>query len=340
MQEHEQLIRDAHAVFLPAIDSESLPTHIGEHLAAGGTSVLLGESRAEYLAREMSPDRQAAETAAWFSEITSEIRNRAGGKALIAIDQELGGIQRLHGLATPLPSPAEAHVADSWSIKSAASGLADECSNLGINVVLSPIVDVVTGPNPWLSSRTVSSDAAAVSRISTAFVYGLQSSGQMAATAKHFPGHPAVPLDPAVDAASVAEVTRSDLEPSLKAFSDVIDAGVKVVMMGPTLVPAFDPDHASSRSADTVHYLRTDLGFGGVVLSDDLDAPGILRGRSLEETAVEALVAGVDWLLVAGTPQLPDLVDAVLEAVEREHLSSGRLREAALAVGTLTHDIG
>ena len=340
MQEREQLIRDAHAVFLPAIDSESLPTHIAQHLAAGGTSVLLGESRSEYLARKMSPDRQATETAEWFSEITSEIRKRTGGQALVAIDQELGGIQRLHGLATPLPSPAEAQVADSWSIKSAASGLADECSSLGVNVVLSPIVDVVTGPNPWLSSRTVSSDAATVSRVSSAFVYGLQSSGRMAATAKHFPGHPVVPLDPAIDAASVAEATRSDLAPSLDAFTAVIDAGVKVVMLGPTLVPAFDPDHASSRSADTVHYLRTALGFGGVVLSDDLDAPGILRGRSLEETAVEALVAGVDWLLVAGTPQLPDLVDAVLEAVEREHLSSGRLREAALAVGTLTHDIG
>lgn len=340
MQEREQLVRDAHAVFLPAIESESLPTYIAEHLAAGGTSVLLGESRSEYLAREMSPDRQAAETAEWFSEITGEIRHRTGGKALVAIDQELGGIQRLHGLATALPSPAEARVADSWTIKSAASGLADECSSLGVNVVLSPIVDVVTGSNPWLSSRTISSDAATVSRVSTAFVYGLQSSGRIAATAKHFPGHPVVPLDPAGDAASMAEATRGDLAPSLEAFRAVIDAGVKVVMLGPTLVPAFDPDHASSRSADTVHYLRTALGFGGVVLSSDLNTPGILRGRSLGETAVEALIAGVDWLLVAGTPQLPDLVDAVLEAVDREHLSSGRLREAARAVATLTHDIG
>ena len=340
MQERERLIRDAHAVFLPAIDGDALPDHIGEHLDLGGTSVLFGESREEYVARTMSAHRKASETTEWLSEITSEIRRRAGGKALVAVDQELGGIQRLHGLVTPLPSPADARAADSWSIKSAASRLADECSALGVNVVLSPIVDVVTGPNPWLSARTISSEVEAVSRVSASFVYGLQSSGQMAATAKHFPGHPSVPLDPAVDIASVVDGTRGDLEPSLEAFKAVIDAGVKVVMMGPTLVPAFDPDHASSRSADTVHSLRTDMGFVGVVLSNDLEAPATLRGRSLEETAVEALIAGVDWLLVPGTPALPNLVDAVVEAVDREHLSSARLHEAARAVGTLTHDIG
>lgn len=340
MQGRDQLIRDAHAVFLPAIDGESLPVHVADHLGRGGLSVLLGESRREYLARSMSTDRRLAESAEWFSDITGEIRTRAGGRALIAADQELGGIQRLHDLTTPLPSPVEARTADSWSIKSAATRLADECSALGVNVVLSPIVDVVTGPNPWLASRTVSSDAATVSRIATSFVYGLQSTGRVAATAKHFPGHPTVPLDPAVDAASIVEATRGGLAPSIDVFRDVINAGVKVVMTGPTLVPAFDPVYASSRSADTVHYLRTDLGFGGVVLSDDLDAPGILRGRSIEDTVVEALIAGVDWLLVAGTTRLSDLVDAVVRAVEREHLSSARLREAALAIRTLAHDIG
>ena len=73
---------------------------------------------------------------------------------------------------------------------------------------------------------------------------------------------------------------------------------------------------------------------------------GLFVGRRLAwgsfraKPVVEALIAGVDWLLVSGTPMLPNLVDAVLEAVDREHLSSARLHEAARAVGTLTHDIG
>jgi len=340
LSDQDQVLRDAHAVFLPAIDAASIPGHISDHLAAGGTSVLIGESREEYVAREMSPDRRLVETSEWFSDMTTEIRDRAGGKALVAIDQELGGIQRLHDLATALPSPTEAVSANQWSIKTAATLLADECSALGVNVVLSPIVDVVTGPNPWLEARTVSSDASTVSRIATAFVHGIQSSGRVAATAKHFPGHPLVALDPAVHETSVVEASRRELEPSLDVFRAVIDAGVRVVMMGPTFVPAFDADHAASRSATTVHFLRTALGFGGVILSDDLDAPGILRGSSLEEAAIEALAAGIDWLLVAGTPNLPNLVAAVAEAVTREHLSSARLHAAAQAVRTLTGDIG
>jgi beta-N-acetylhexosaminidase len=280
------------------------------------------------------------ETGEWFSEMTSEIRERAGGKALVAIDQELGGIQRLHDLATVLSSSTEAISADQWSIKAAATRLAEECSALGINVVLSPIVDVVNGSNPWLEARTISSDVSTVSRIATAFVHGLQSSGRVAATAKHFPGHPFVALDPAVHETSVVEATRSELEPSLDVFRAVIDAGVRVIMTGPTLVPAFDVDHAASRSATIVHFLRTDLGFGGVILSDDLDAPGILRGSPLEQAAIEALTAGIDWLLVAGTPDLPNLVAAVTQAVTMGHLSSARLHSAAQAVRTLTGDIG
>ena len=340
MTERDQLLRDAHAVFLPAIDDVSIPGHISDHLAAGGTSVLFGESREEYVAREMSAERRLVETGEWFSEMTTKIRDRAGGKALVAVDQELGGIQRLHDLATALPSSAEAVSADQWSIKTAATRLAEECSALGVNVVLSPIVDVVTGANPWLEARTVSSDVNTVSRIATAFVHGLQSSGRVAATAKHFPGHPLVALDPALHEASTVEATRSELEPSLDVFRAVIDAGVRVIMTGPTVVPAFDPDRAASRSATTVDFLRTDLGFGGVILSDDLDAPGILRGSSRDQAAVEALTAGIDWLLVAGTPNLPNLVAAVVGAVTMEHLSSARLHAAAQAVRTLTGDIG
>jgi len=340
MTEHERLLRDAHAVFLPAIDEKSIPAHIADHLAAGGTSVLIGESREEYVAREMSVERRLTETAEWFSGMTSEIRSRAGGQALVAIDQELGGIQRLHHLATPLPSPTEAVAADLRSIEVAAARLAEECSDLGVNVVLSPIVDVVRGSNPWLEGRTVSTEVKAVSRMATEFVRGLQFSGRVAATAKHFPGHPLVALDPAVHETSTVEATRDELEPSLEVFRAVIDAGVKVIMTGPTLVPAFDTERAASRSGTIVHFLRTDLGFEGVILSDDLDAPGTLRGSSLEEAAIEALSAGVDWLLVAGTPKLPELVAAVADAVTRGHISSARLRAAARAVRTLTIDGG
>jgi beta-N-acetylhexosaminidase len=336
----DQVVRDAHAVFLPAIDEESIPSHIRAHLARGGTSVLISESRKEYVDREMGAERHAVETGEWFQGLTATIRSLAGGKALVAVDQELGGIQRLHGLVTPMPSAVNAGVASDREIEMAASGLGSECLALGVNVVLSPIVDVVSGANPWLDRRTISSDAATVGRVASAFVRGLQVSGAVAATAKHFPGHPHIPLDPAVHDQATVDANRAGIEPTLEAFRAVSAAGVRVVMTGPALVPAIDADRAASRSATTVDLLRDDIGFDGVILSDDLDAPGILRGDSLGQAAIDALNAGVDWLLVAGTPQLEDLVLTVAAATGDGSLPTIRLRDAACAVRELTNDIG
>lgn len=333
-------MRDARAVFLPAIDDVTLPQHIVDHLAGGGTSVLLGESREEYVNRRMSEARRSTETREWFNSMTERIREAAGGRALIAVDQELGGIQRLHDLTTPLPSATEAAAADGPTIEAVASDLAAECRELGVNVVLSPIVDVLSGPNPWLERRTLSGDADVVRWIASAFVRGLQASGRVAATAKHFPGHPSVPLDPAIDEQSVVEADTSGLQPTLDAFQAVIEAGVRLVMIGPTLVPCMDRGRAASRSEVIVDALQRDHGFDGVVLSDDLDQLGVLRGDTMEHAAVDALNAGIDWLLVAGTSQLPSLVTSVADAVDDGRIERPRLSNAAEKVRALAHDLG
>ena len=332
----KQILEDAHAVFLPAIDEQSVPTHIAEHLGAGGTSMLVGESREEYVARGMSSRRRSQETAGWFEQLTSTVRSAAGGRALIAVDQEVGGIQRMHSLVSPLPPTEEFVDMTEEEIGIVGSRLADECSFLGVNVILAPVVDIVTGSNPWLAGRTISSDPQVMSRTMSAFVRAVQSSGKVAATAKHFPGHPNIPLDPAVHHDAQVEADQSEIEPTIGVFRKVVSAGVSVVMTGPALVPAMDTEQAASTSTTTVDYLRNEVGFEGVILSDDLDSPGILRGGSIAEAAIRSLNAGVDWLLVAGTTQLPNLVWAVTDAVDRGDLEFERLHEAAEAVRRLT----
>ena len=331
-----QVLDDAHAVFLPAIDEQSLPAHIAGHLGAGGTSLLVGESRDEYVARGMSSGRRSRETAGWFQQLTSTVRSAAGGRALIAVDQEVGGIQRMHGLVSPLP-PTEVFVEiEEEDIEAVGSTLADECSSLGVNVILAPVVDIVTGSNPWLAGRTISSDPQVMSRTMSAFIHGVQRSGKVAATAKHFPGHPNIPLDPAIHHDARVEADQSEIDPTIGVFKEVVGAGVKVVMTGPALVPAMDPEYAASTSTTTVDYLRNEVGFDGVILSDDLDSPGILRGGSISDAAIRSLNAGVDWLLVAGTAQLPNLVSAVVHAADGGGLNPQRLHEAAEAVRHLT----
>jgi beta-N-acetylhexosaminidase len=331
----DQIRNDAHAVLLPAIDSPSLPDHIAAHLDAGGTSVLVGESREEYVSRSMSLARRTSETVESFAALTSHIHIRAGGQALVAVDQEMAGIQRLEHLVSPLPTAHAAVADDNLRVEQAAVDLSRECVALGVNVVLSPIVDVVTGVNPWLEGRTVSADPATSSRVACEFVRGLQRSGRVSATAKHFPGHPNISKDPAIEADAEVDATLVELEPTLATFRAVVEVGVKIVMTGPALVPAIDPLRAASRSAGVVGLLRDEIGFSGVVLSDDLDSAAVLRGGTLEDAAIDALEAGVDWLLVPGGPGLEGLVDALVTATQAERLSPHRLGQAARTVRSL-----
>lgn len=331
------LIQDAHAVLLPAFVGLELDDVVLRYLDNGGVSILLGESRDEYVSRAMSDERRASESAGQFEGITELARRHAGGGVIVAIDQELGGIQRLHQLAPALPDFEKAHALSTDEITRQSAEVAKAARGLGVNLFLAPIVDVVTGINPWLVRRNLGVDPAEVSRITCAFVRGVQAGG-VAATAKHFPGHPVTELDPALHAA-VVNATLDELMPGIGVFRDVIGAGVRAVMAGPALVSAVDAEEPSSTSPKTLSFLRGQLAFNGLVISDDLDAPGILRGRTVEAAAVASLVAGVDLLLVSSQSGLEVIARTIVEAVKSGALAQERLAEAAQRVRSLALEL-
>lgn len=331
------LIQDAHAVLLPAFGGLDLNDAVLRYLDNGGVSLLLGESREEYVARAMSDERRASESAAQFESIAALARERAGAGVIVAIDQELGGIQRLHRLAPSLPDFDEAHALSTDEITRQSAAVAKAARALGVNLFLAPIVDVVSGINPWLERRNLGVDPAEVSRIACAFVRGVQAAG-VAATAKHFPGHPVTKLDPALHQA-IVEATLDELKPGFGVFTDVIGAGVSAVMSGPALVPAVDASEPSSTSRDTLSLLRGQLGFQGTIISDDIDAPGILRGRTVAAVAVASLIAGADLLLVSSEAGLDTIVRTIVDAVKSGALAQERLADAAQRVRSLARQL-
>ena len=299
----------AHAVLLPAT-AELDTVEFEPLLGRGCRAVLLGETRAEYLARAMSAERVAAETAERVRDTIAALRARASGELLVAVDHEVVGIRRFEHLL-PRDAPAE--------------GLRD----LGVNVALGPIVDVVRGENPWLSGRNLGSDAAVVAAAGRAAVEELQAAG-VAAVAKHYPGHPVLPDDPAVSPA----VLRGPLDGLEEPFEAVVAAGVRGIMLGPAVVDAVDPADAASCSREVVQLARERLGFRGTLVSDDLDAAGILRGRTVGEAAVASLAAGADLLLVAAAGA-SECAEALTRAVVEGRVPEERLAEAAANVGRL-----
>ena len=322
-----ELQRAAYAVLLPAFDGLELDEGGRRFLHRGGVSILLGETRDEYVSRHMSFERRRSETQAHFSRIVQEATACAGGPVLVAVDQELGGIQRLHRLVPGMPSGEELKTLRSADIEARSYEMASSARVMGVNLFLAPIVDVVTGVNPWLHNRHLGSDPAEVSRIACAFIRGVQRAGVIA-TAKHFPGHHETEQDPALERATVSGSWEA-LAPGLDVFRDVIDAGVQAVMPGPAVFPALDPTQSASTSQHVIGLLRDALGFKGLIISDDLDAVSILRDNSLADTAVTALQAGAHLLLVSSESGLDDVAQAIVDAVEAGRLDRSRLLKAA-----------
>ena len=330
----ENRTKDAHTVLLPAFDATTLSDSVKRFLENGGCSILLGESREEYVARKMSADRKSAETAATFLRVTQEAVNLAGD-LLVAVDQEIVGISRLHNLVPQFPAAEELASYDVDSFEKTSGTVATAAKGLGVNCFLAPILDVITGQNPWLSGRTWSTDPELVARLTSAYIRGVQAVG-VAATAKHFPGFHNIALDPAIEPGAIVTEKADTFKPGFIPFADAIKNGVEMIMVGPAIVEAFDTQKPASISPRIIGMLRNEFSFKGVVMSDDLDSRATMKNRSVEDVAIDALNAGSDYLLLAAIDdQLQQVADAICEAVERGQLTEERLHNAAAKVRAL-----
>lgn len=324
--------QDSRVVLLPAIADLQLTDSLKRYFEKGGRTILLGEERTEYVDRRMNPVRIAGESEAAFKQFADDLRTRVG-KSLIALDQEPAGILRLHKLVPKMPSLEDFNSMSDNAIERICREIAIAARGIGVSMFLSPIVDVVSGQNIWLRNRTLGIDPVEVARIASACTRGFEGGGILA-TAKHFPGHHDIDADPAL---AIAEVSgpASAFEPGFAPFKAVIEAGVGAIMLGPAFAPSIDPTEPSSTSKATVDLLRGRFKFNGLVVSDDLDSPATMRGRSLEETAIASLNAGVDLMLVAAGDHIEDLSKAIQTAVENGKLKEERLADAATRVRSL-----
>ena len=185
----------------------------------------------------------------------------------------------------------------------------------GINTDFAPVVD--TGAGAAIGTRSFGPDPALVARMGTAAVAGLEDAG-VVSSAKHFPNHgPAT-----ADSHTALPVVEHDLETieqfDLPPFRAAAGAGVPMVMVGHLVYPAIDPERPASLSPAAIRLLREEVGFNGVIITDDLNMRGASGGPAgVPGAAVEAVKAGADVMIVSGTPQeQADAYEAVVAAVE------------------------
>lgn len=232
----------------------------------------------------------------------------------VAVDHEGGEVAHAPWVA-PEPSAAELGArGDPEEARAASERIGRALLRAGVNTNLAPVVD--TGAGAAIGSRSFGADPDLVGRMGAAAVEGYEAAG-IVSSAKHFPNH-----GPARSDSHVARpVVDHDLETvravDLPPFRAAADAGVPMVMVGHLLYPHIDPDNPASLSPDALRLLREELGFEGVVITDDLSMEGALQGGSTARAAVDAASAGADVMIVSGSAaEQAEAHEAVVRAVE------------------------
>ncbi len=256
----------------------------------------------------------------------------------LGVDQEGGVVERLRAVATRFPTFMSAGAAGDPTLTRTAYGASGaELRGLGFTVNFAPDADVTSGPHdPTIGSRSASSNPALVAEQTVAAAEGFMDAG-VVPVLKHFPGHGSVPADShltlPVQHRTRAQLDKADLVP----FRAAVGAGLPAVMTGHLDVRAIDPRVPSSLShAVITDLLRHEMGFGGLVVTDALNMVGVTRGRDEGRTAVQAIRAGSDVLLM---PPSPDVARAALiRAVRTGSLPRRRLEQAAARqIALLSH---
>lgn len=249
----------------------------------------------------------------------------------ISIDQEGGRVQRIRAPLSVWP-PMQRVGAQSDEAFSHAVGAAigAELAPLGFNVDYAPVLDVHTNPdNPIIGDRAFGTKPGDAATQALAFWRGLESAG-VRGCGKHFPGHGDTATDSHLELPHVdhdeARLRAVELEP----FRLAIAAGVPMLMTAHVVYPSVDSRPATMSKRWLTAILRLELGFRGVVVSDDLDMKAVADQFPVEKTVVESLLAGCDSFLACRDPEIQRRAEAALDdaAALDEHVKQ-RLAESA-----------
>ncbi|MCK9230600.1 MAG: glycoside hydrolase family 3 protein [Syntrophales bacterium] len=313
-----------------SIDEESRITHDIEAGRLGGVILFDYDVPRGIFERNIHSPEQ-------LKRLTGQLQSRAAVPLFVAVDQEGGRVSRLKERRGFPPSPSQRFLGrldDPVVTTDAAVMTARTLVDAGVNLNIAPVVDLDVNPdNPVIGApeRSFSSDPAVVAR-NAAIVIGVFREAGILSAVKHFPGHGSSEAD---THGGFVDVTDLWSERELLPFRDLIEGGlVDMVMTAHTFNGRVDPLFPATLSERTIGgILREQLGYDGVVISDDLQMAAIRDTYSFEETLEKALKAGIDILLFANNSVYDE--EVALEAgaviarlVERGVVSPERIDES------------
>jgi beta-N-acetylhexosaminidase len=321
---------------------QPLHRRIGQIVIVGctGTSVT-PELRA--LAREFDLGgvilfARNVESPGQVADLAREIRDLARDRQpWVSVDQEGGRVARLRRPFTEWPAMTTLGRSGDDSLADRfARALARELLAAGISLDYAPVLDVHSNPaNTVIGDRALSDRPEVVARLGAVIVRALQEEG-LAACGKHFPGHGDTAGD-SHDTLPVVEHPPDRLRAvEFMPFRAAIDAGVSAIMSAHVLVPAIDDTRPSTLSPTVMEgILRQEVGYEGVILSDDLEMRAVSDKYPVEQAIVGAVAAGCDGVLICGPNHdvHARALEALVHAVETQLLPFRRIDNALGRLG-------
>lgn len=319
-------------------DDVNLDTKIGQLIVSGfhGTDANCAEMIAKghignviLFSRNIRSAEQTARLTAGLQEACMKAN---GLPAFIAADQECGSVDRFQGSITSFPgNMAVAAAADTpEEVTGMGKMLGEELRALGFHIDFAPCMDVICNPlNTGIGVRSYSADPRRAAVLGSAMLKGLEQGGVIGC-AKHFPGSG----DTSVDAHRGLPVLSHDLVRlewvELLPFRHAIQNGCPMVMAGHLITECIDREHPASVSETVITgYLRGQLGFNGLVITDCLEMGAITNRYGTAKAAVMALQAGADMVCISHTlARQLEAAEAIKSAIKEGRLSLERVDEA------------
>ena len=254
---------------------------------------------------------------------------------LLTVDHEGGRVHRLPKPFTRFPQASL--IGEAWARNSkrewgaeVGRAMARELSAAGFHLDFAPVLDVWSNPtNKVIADRAFGNHPNLVSELGNQMIRGLQENG-VAACGKHFPGHGDTNEDSHFDLPILSHNVRRIKEFELIPFQNSLDVGVASLMTGHVIYEGFDPHMPATLSVKILRdLLRREIGFQGVLFSDDLVMNAVSKRMPTKEVAFHALRAGCDSLIISkNIVEQQECLDRLCEAVQSGELPEERVNEA------------
>ncbi|MFL5322122.1 MAG: beta-N-acetylhexosaminidase [Myxococcaceae bacterium] len=266
------------------------------------------------------------------AELIRKVKSRANRPFILSVDQEGGRVARMRGAPfTALPPMRQIGMSgDVAMAEKAGRLLAFEMRAVGFDWDFAPVLDVDTNPkNPVIGDRSFHREPSVVSKMGVALARGLEAGG-VASCAKHFPGHGDTSQDSHLELPHLPHEMSRLRTIELPPFKAYADEKLASVMTAHVIFDAVDPGIPATMSQKVLEgVLRKELGFNGVLVSDDLEMKAIADNYSVPEAAVLGTLAGVDLFLVCHHAEVQSkAIAAVVKAVESGRIPRSRIDEA------------